>query len=150
MKKVLIALLVACAIPSFAFSAEKNGFTNSIQQEIASSQSKQIASSASDSTEETTTEKLNKMVSGDSIVSSSANSSKDSVPAQKNLSKNAQAKPFYPITPRPDATESPTCLYDNSRFSEGAVVPVDKSRVIQCDNKKDSQGRTIAFWKLIK
>lgn len=150
MKKVLIALLVACALPSFAFSAEQNGFTNSIQQKITSSQSKQIASSASDSTEETTTEKLNKMVSGDSIDSSSANNSKDSIPAPKNLSKNVQAKPFYPITPRPDATESPTCLYDNSRFSEGAVVPVDKLRVIQCDNKKDSQGRTIAFWKLIK
>ncbi|WP_432644034.1 DUF1496 domain-containing protein [Klebsiella pneumoniae] len=47
-------------------------------------------------------------------------------------------------------TESPTCLYNNSRFSEGAVLSVDKSRAIQCSNKKDSQGRAVAIWKIIK
>lgn len=47
-------------------------------------------------------------------------------------------------------TESPTCLYDNSRFSEGAVVSVDKKHSIQCANKKDSKDRTVAIWNIIK
>ncbi|ELO5146866.1 DUF1496 domain-containing protein [Citrobacter freundii] len=137
MKKTLMVLLVACTFPSLVISAERN-----VSADSETGVSK-IVSSVSDSTEETTTDKLNKMVGGGSIDSAFANS-------RKNLNETVQPRPAYPIVPRPDMTESPTCLYNNSRFSEGAVLSVDKSRAIQCGNKKDSQGRAVAIWKIIK
>ncbi len=150
MKKALIGLLVICAIHAFAFSAEQKSNTDSAQQSLSSSVNKQNVSADPAVNEESTTDKLNKMVGGDSIDSSSNHSSQVSAAQKKQMNQNARPQNFYPIPPRPDTTESPTCLYDNSRFSEGAVVPVDKSRAIQCDNKKDSQGRAVAIWKLIK
>ncbi|EIY9028025.1 TPA: DUF1496 domain-containing protein [Klebsiella pneumoniae] len=134
MRKTLIVLLVACTFPSLVISAERN-----VSADSETGVSK-IVSSVSDSTEETTTDKLNKMVGGGSIDSNS----------RKNLNETVQPRPAYPIVTRPDMTESPTCLYNNSRFSEGAVLSVDKSRAIQCGNKKDSQGRAVAIWKIIK
>lgn len=150
MKKKLTALLVACAIPTLAFSAEQKSNTDSAQQAITSSLSKQNASTDPATDEETTTDKINKMVGGESIGSSSANNSLDSAAPKNPPNKNVRPQLYHPIPPRPDMTESPTCLYDNSRFSEGAVVSVEKSRAIQCDNRKDTQGRVVAIWKLIK
>ncbi|MDI0386544.1 hypothetical protein [Klebsiella pneumoniae] len=71
MKKTLIVLLVACTFPSLVISAERN-----VSADSETGVSK-IVSSVSDSTGETTTDKLNKMVGGGSIDSAFANSRKN-------------------------------------------------------------------------
>lgn len=59
---------------------------------------------------------------------------------------------MFPVRSDPDRIESPLCTYNDSRYSEGAMIPLNtkSGQLIVCSNRTDGSGRFVAIWKPFK
>lgn len=122
MKTNLVAIMVAALIPSLSM-AQTVSITNNTDKQTSADQIQEVG-----------------QVQG-KLVSTNQNNA-------NVLNGTHPPKPLFPVRSIPDQTESPTCIYENARYSEGAALPVtENGQVIYCGNRKDSQGRTVAIWR---